>query len=108
MPTKRIRQDVLASARRSHRNALLAANEAVRSYGKKNESQRELSFGMLLLLGEAMGDTDGSDTLDLMEDFEAIYFGRLKKSDDGCVLCAAIHRLEIEAKILNTLAMQEA
>jgi hypothetical protein len=108
MTTKRSRQDVIASARRSHRNALRAANEAVRAYGKKNESRRELSFGMLLLLGEIVGDTDGSDTLDLMEDFEESYFGRLKQSDDGCVLCAAIHRLEIEAKILNTLVMQEA
>src|SRR5690348_6414671 len=100
MSTKQMR-DVIASARRSHRNAVLAATEAVHAYGKKGERQRELSFGMLLLLGEIVGDTDGDDTLDVMEELEAIYFAQLRKTDDGCVVGATINRLQIEAKILN-------
>lgn len=102
MSTKQLRA-LIASARRSHRNALLAATDAVRAYAKKSERHRELSFGMLLLLGEIAGDTDGEDTLDVMEEFEAIYFGQLSECDDGCVVGAAINRLEVEAKILNGL-----
>jgi hypothetical protein len=94
---------VIASARRSHRNALLAATDAVRAFAMKSERQRELSFGMLLLLGEIAGDTDGDDTLDVMEEFEAIYFAQLRKTDEGCVVGAAVNRLEIEAKVLNKL-----
>ena len=39
MSTKQMRS-VIASARRSHRNAVLAATEAVRAYGKQSERHR--------------------------------------------------------------------
>lgn len=104
MSTKQIRPEALDSARRSLRDALTTAKDAVTDWEYAADDRFLVALNMRALLGEIADDKDGEDTLDVVSDFLEEYVEVIANSGEkGVKLAHAVARLGVEARILNQL-----